>query len=162
MGKKAIEIINIDVNELINELNKAFADEWLAYYQYWIAAQVVTGLTRQAVVAELISHANDELRHAQMLAQRIIRLGGTPILDHADWSKMANCSFLAPTDPQTAAVVKQALAGERCAITVYNDIIKKIRDKDNITYQMIVSILDDELTHEDDLETLLKDMGEPQ
>ena len=64
---------------LIGLLNKAFSDEWLAYFQYWIGAKVVKGPMKEAVIAELVQHAADELRHADMLAQRIIQLGGTPV-----------------------------------------------------------------------------------
>jgi bacterioferritin len=38
-----IEIVGMDVKQLLNVLNTAFADEWLAYYQYWLGAKVVTG-----------------------------------------------------------------------------------------------------------------------
>ncbi|NLA21799.1 MAG: ferritin, partial [Candidatus Marinimicrobia bacterium] len=43
MGTKAIEILNLDANHLIDLLNRAYADEWLAYYQYWVGAKVVKG-----------------------------------------------------------------------------------------------------------------------
>lgn len=158
MGKKAREIIKIDADELINLLNKALADEWLAYYQYWIAAQVVVGITRKEVAAELNEHAGEELKHAQMLTQRIIQLGGTPILNPKDWEKTANCKFAAPTDPSTTAVLKQSIAGERCAIKVYDDMLKKLKEKDDITFQMILDIMSDELEHEEDFENLLEDI----
>ncbi|HDM42883.1 MAG TPA: ferritin, partial [Firmicutes bacterium] len=78
MGIKGREIVDMDVNGLVNLLNKALADEWLAYYQYWIGARVVKGPMRGAVVVELEEHAGDELRHAGMLVDRIMQLGGTP------------------------------------------------------------------------------------
>lgn len=34
MGTKGREIVDMDVKELIGVLNKAFSDEWLAYFQY--------------------------------------------------------------------------------------------------------------------------------
>ena len=34
MGEMAQQISNVDRKELINILNVAFAEEWLAYYQY--------------------------------------------------------------------------------------------------------------------------------
>jgi bacterioferritin len=43
MGTKGIEIVGMDVKQLLNLLNIAFADEWLAYYQYWLGAKVVKG-----------------------------------------------------------------------------------------------------------------------
>ena len=33
MGQKGKEIIEISVNEVIKDLNSAYADEWLAHYQ---------------------------------------------------------------------------------------------------------------------------------
>ena len=40
MGEMAQKISQVDRNELLNMLNVAFADEWLAYYQYWMGALV--------------------------------------------------------------------------------------------------------------------------
>lgn len=159
MGKKAQEIVKIDVKEIIHLLNKAYVDEWLAYYQYWIAAKVIVGPTRPAVEAELIDHANDELKHATMLAERIIQLGGTPVLNPKDWDKEANCKFTAPTKSDIATVLKQSIGGERCAIKVYDGMLKKLKDKDEVTFQMILDIMTDELEHENDFEMLLADIS---
>lgn len=59
MGTKGTEIVGGDAKKIVELLNKAFADEWLAYYQYWIGAQVVRGPMKGAVIAELIEHANE-------------------------------------------------------------------------------------------------------
>jgi bacterioferritin len=40
----------------------------LAYYQYWLGAKVVKGPMKEAVIAELLQHATDELRHAGLVA----------------------------------------------------------------------------------------------
>ena len=64
MGTKGREIVGMDVEQLLKLLNMAFADEWLAYYQYWLGAKVVKGPMKEAVIAELLQHATDELRHA--------------------------------------------------------------------------------------------------
>ena len=79
MGTKGREIVGMDVEQLLKLFNMAFADEWLAYYQYWLGAKVVKGPMKEAVIAELLQHATDELRHADMVAARIIQLGGTPV-----------------------------------------------------------------------------------
>ena len=36
MGSKGREIIGMDVDELLDLLRRAYCDEWLAYYQYWL------------------------------------------------------------------------------------------------------------------------------
>ena len=74
MGQKGRSIVKMDVDELIAMLNKALADEWLAYYQYWTGAKVVKGPMKDAVIAELDLHATEELSHAELLATRIIQL----------------------------------------------------------------------------------------
>lgn len=158
MCPKGREIAGLDREKLIELLNKALADEWLAYYQYWIGAKVVTGPMRTEVVAELEEHAGDELRHAGMLVERILQLGGTPILKPEEWYKVTNCGYEAPEDPSVKAVLEQNIKGEQCAIDVYRKLAEMTKDKDPTTHPMIAEILRDEVEHEDDLQTLLKDM----
>ena len=160
MGSKGKEIVKMNINELVNELNRAFADEWLAYYQYWIGAKVVKGPMKEVVIAELIQHAGDELRHAGMLTGRIIQLGGTPILKPEDWYKMTNCGYDAPEDLSVKVILEQNIKGERCAIDGYNRLLEATRDKDPVTYNIALQILQDEIEHEEDLQSLLEDVGE--
>ena len=80
MGEMAKKIVKIDVDELIEVLNKAYAEEWLAYYQYWIGAKVAIGFERADIVGEFEEHAKEELKHAGWLADRIIQLGGVPLI----------------------------------------------------------------------------------
>ncbi len=70
MGQKGRSIVKMDVDELINLLNKALSDEWLAYYQYWIGAKVVKGPMKDAVIAELTLHATEELGHAELVIHK--------------------------------------------------------------------------------------------
>ena len=52
-GLKGRDIVGIDVGKLLELLNRALADEWLAYYQYWVGAKIAVGPMRSAVVSEL-------------------------------------------------------------------------------------------------------------
>lgn len=158
MGTKGREIVGMDVSKLIELLNKAFADEWLAYYQYWIGAKVVKGPMKEAVIAELIQHAADELRHADMISNRVIQLGGTPIIKPEDWYKMTNCGYDAPEDPAVRVILEQNIKGEQCAIDAYNRLLGATRDKDPVTYNIALQILQDEVEHEEDLQALLEDL----
>ena len=81
MGTRGREIVGIDVDKVIEMLNAAYASEWLAYYQYWLGAKLIKGPMKDAVAAELNLHATEELNHAVLVANRIIQLGGTPLLD---------------------------------------------------------------------------------
>jgi bacterioferritin len=61
MGQKGRSIVKMDVDKLINLLNKALSDEWLAYYHYWTGAKVAKGPMKDAVIAELDLHATKNL-----------------------------------------------------------------------------------------------------
>ncbi len=159
MGTRGIEIVNMDVNRVIELLNKAFADEWLAYYQYWLGAKVVAGPMKEAAIAELIEHANDELRHADMVANRIIQLGGEPLISPKQWFDATNCGYEEPKDYFVKKILEQNIKGEQCAISVYNDIIKEVSQKDHVTYNLALQILEDEVEHEEDLQSLLEDIS---
>ncbi|MDD2666242.1 MAG: ferritin-like domain-containing protein [Methanocellales archaeon] len=158
MGMKGKEIVQTDVKKLIELLNKAYADEWLAYYQYWVAAQIVRGNMKGAVTSELVEHAAEELEHAEKLSERIMQLGGTPITDMTELNERANCKYVDPSDPDSRAILKLAIEGERCAIDVYTKLLAIVKDKDPVTYHIILDILKDEVEHEDDFETVLEDI----
>ena len=158
MGTRAREIIGMNVNEIVEELNKALADEWLAYYQYWIGAKVAKGPMRGSVAAELEEHAGEELEHAGMLVERIIQLGGEPVLTPKDWYKVTHCGYETPSDHHVKKLLEQNIKGEQCAIDVYQKLTQMLKDKDLITYQMVLEILEDEIEHEEELEALVEDM----
>ena len=156
MGTKGREIVK-DVDKILTMLNKAYSDEWLAYYQYWIGAKIAAGPMKDALVAELLEHAADELRHAEMVADRIIQLGGTPVVEPKEWYTQTNCGYEAPTDPYVVKIVEQNIRGEQCAIGVYNSFQEIARDLDPVSYQIVVQILGEEVEHEEDLQSLLED-----
>ena len=136
MGMKGKEIVHragLNVRELIHALNKAYCDEWLAYYQYWIGAKVVSGMAASRLIAEMEEHAAEELEHAEMLAKRILELGGTPVLSPKEWYKESTCGYLVPEDEDSKAILAQNLQGERCAIEVYNKLLEMVKDKDLLT-----------------------------
>lgn len=158
MGTTAQAILGIDQKKVIDLLNKAYADEWLAYYQYWIGSKVLCGIMRVDIEKELQQHAEEELKHAGMLADRIIQLGGTPLLKPEEWYKNCNCRYLAPEDPDVHAILQQNIKGEQCAIRIYHKLLSLLKNKDEVTYDLILDILKDEIEHEEDLEMLKKDI----
>ncbi|MBU0512021.1 MAG: ferritin [Chloroflexi bacterium] len=158
MGTKARSIIGMDVDNLIELLNKALADEWLAYYQYWVGAKVAKGPMRGTVSAELLEHATEELGHAELLSNRILQLGGTLLLTPKDWYKMTNCGYESPEDPYVKVLLAQNIKGEQCAIEVYQHLVDLTKDTDPVTYAIVLSILADEITHEEDLQAIVEDI----
>ncbi len=161
MATKGRSIIKgIEIETVIDLLNRAYADEWLAYYQYYVESKVVKGIMKDAVIAELDQHAADELRHAGMVADRILQLGGTPILHPDMWLEKSDCGYEAPKNFDVLVILEDAIKGEQCAIDVYSRLADMTRGKDIVTYDMVSRILADEVEHEEDLVALHEDIGE--
>jgi bacterioferritin len=158
VGTLGRSLVGEDADKIIESLNKALADEWLAYYQYWIGAKVAAGPMRGAVAAELEEHATEELDHALMLVDRILQLGGTPLLAPQNWYEMTNCGYEAPEDPYVEVLLEQNIAGEQCAIEVYQKLVDFTKDADPVTYEMALQIMTDEIEHEEDLQALQEDI----
>lgn len=158
MGTKGTEIVGLDVNKLLEQLNRAFSDEWLAYYQYWLGAKIVKGPMKDAVITELEEHATEELNHALLLTNRIVQLGGTPITTPQDWYKWTNCGYDAPDDPYVETIIEQNIKGEQCAIGVYQKLMEMTAGKDPVTYNILLQILEQEVEHEEDLQSLKEDL----
>ena len=149
MAKESVKILQgkLDVESLISQLNAALAEEWLAYYQYWIGALVVEGAMRPNVQSEFEEHANEERKHAEMIAKRIIELEGVPVLDPQKWSELARC------------LLNDNVASERCAILRYQEIADFTNGKDFTTCDMAKKILAEEEEHEQDLQDYLTDIA---
>jgi len=159
MGTKGREIVGMDVNELIEMLNRAYCDEWLAYYQYWVGAKITKGPMKESVIAELEQHATEELNHALMLSTRIIQIGGTPINNPKDWYTCTNCGYDAPDDPYIGSVLEQNIMSEQCAIITYQKMLEITEHADPVTYSILLQILEQEIEHEEDLQSLLEDIS---
>ena len=157
MGSKGREIIGMDVDTLVDLLRRAYCDEWLAYYQYWLGAKLVKGPMKDAVGAELLLHSTEELMHADMIAVRIIQLGGTPVTKPKEWYSLTNCGYDAPDDPFVKTLLEQNIKGEQCAISTYKKLMDITKDADPVTYNMLLTIISQEVEHEEDLQSLLED-----
>lgn len=160
MARESVLILRkrIDLPELLSQLNAALSEEWLAFYQYWIGSLVVAGAMRSDVQREFEQHAMEEFEHAKMIADRIIQLEGTPVLDPLQWSILARCKYSAPLDADVLNLLKQNIAGERCAIVRYEEIASFCNNIDYTTSDIAKRIMADEEEHEQDLQDLLRDV----
>jgi bacterioferritin len=128
------------------------------YYQYWLGAKVIKGPMKDAVAAELNLHANEELNHAVLVSNRIIQLGGIPVPNPREWFDLSPCRYDSPTDPYVTVLLDQNIAGEQCAISAYKGLMDATKDKDMVSYNMALTILEQEVEHEEDLQSLKEDL----
>lgn len=160
MGKKGRAIVEVNVNQLLRDLNSAYADEWIAYFYYTWAADFVEGLCYPNVASELDRIAKDEFEHLSELAERIFELGGEPERDIEDLQKIANCKKVVfpKNERDLEGVLKAVAEAEGCAIDVYNKLIMKLSpcyERDLRTFHLIEHIMSEEIQHEEAFENLL-------
>ncbi|NPV88975.1 bacterioferritin [Coprothermobacteraceae bacterium] len=167
MGEWARKYAKGDVNKLIEMLNKAYADEWVAYFYYKAGALALKGLKGKLVADQLAEMAEDEEEHIKELADRIVQLGGTPISSWAGISQHANYPEVAfPQDPTDwKGFLKAVLEAERGAIDYYQHLIDVLTSKDAqekygigndpVTFHLIRHVLQEEMEHEEEVENLI-------
>ena len=162
MAKGSVEVLKgkIEVQKVIDLLNAALSEEWLAFYQYWVGALVVKGGQRADVIKEFNEHAQEEFQHAELIAARIIELEGTPVLSPKKWYDLARCKYSEPTDENILTVVNQNIAAERCAINRYQEIAQFTEGKDYTTCDLAKHILAEEEDHEQYLQDFIDDFNQ--
>lgn len=158
MGKKARAIVELSLKELVKDLNKAYCDEWLAFYLYSYMAQIVSGKNCRMISELLQGIAQEELEHARMLADLIIKLGDVPTATPMDLEKNANSSYTLPPKNRTDTnrMIRIVSEAEADAIEVYHRLAKRTAGKDFNSHRLILHILSEEIDHEERLENLME------
>ncbi|HHZ04381.1 ferritin-like domain-containing protein [Acetomicrobium hydrogeniformans] len=159
MAQKTRKLVEEHADKLIELLNKAYADELVAYFYYKTAALLVKGIHAKTVADQLEEIAKEEMEHSEELAERIIQLGGEPIDDWDEITKKANYPKVdIPKDRSDyESILKAVHVAEQGAIEVYADIINFLQKtaKDPVTFHVIRHIMGEEMHHEEEVETLL-------
>ncbi len=150
MGKKSTELVSMPIEEIITELNKLYCDEWLATFQYLSLATIATGKSSFMFADAIKEIAMEELHHAEEIAERILELGGTPVLMWDDVNKLANCKYPTnlPGEKDLEGMAELIRDDERCAIAGYHKMMEKVKAKDIRTYNLMMHILEEEIVHE--------------
>lgn len=156
MGRKSKEIVKANLQDVIADLNKAYADEWLAHYQYWLTAQWIRGMDGDTLRDILVQQSNDELGHAERIANRIIQLDGTPTMNPGKLLENSGCGYKEPPNDSTnlKQVIQDVLDAEACAIETYSKLAEKYRMTDVVTHELFEDLLEDEVEDEEEWERL--------
>ena len=159
MGQKGREIAKLDHKWLLNELNKAYAFEWVVHYYASLAANIVSGL-RTPVYAEIFKKAAEgELGHANRIAKRIAELGGEPPETLSEMEKLAG--FGEVSFPKNRSDIKGFvevfLKMEKHAIALYDDLANKTHGKDLVTHELAEDLLAEEVAEEEEYENMLRE-----
>lgn len=132
--------------KLIETLNSLLADELTAISQYMVHAEMCANWGYNKLHEHFEKRAFTEMRHAEKLIERILFLEGRPIVSNL---KEMHIGSEVPNQ------LNNDYALELSAITAYNNAIKLAGElNDNATRELLISILNDEDKHVDEIETL--------
>ncbi len=142
-----------DREEILRLLNASLATEWVCVLRYKRHYYMAKGVKAKVAAAEFLEHANQEAEHADLLAERIVQLGGEPELNPDLLSKNSHAQYVAGNTLKE--MVTEDLIAERIAIDSYREIIQYIGDKDPTTRRIFEDILAQEEEHADDMADIL-------
>lgn len=144
--------------EIVRALNQALAAEGLAAYRYLYLAQWVSGHGAHEAAEIFSEMAQAEWGHVSKLLERIVQLGGTPVLSPADWEKTSFDKYKAPPKDPTklSQVLEDSQASERSAISFYQELAQKTQHDDFVTFKLVTEILADEVEDEHKLATFAR------
>jgi bacterioferritin len=136
-------------SELLEMMNKAVAMEMQVSIQYMWQHVQWSGVKHFAVKEELESVAIEEMKHAEMIAERLFYLGEKPTTK--------------PTPIFVGETLREMLErdkkDEEGAIDLYKKIIKKSWDEgDHTTHRLFRQIMADEEDHHDTFTSLLEEL----
>jgi bacterioferritin len=145
-----------DRDTVLKLLNDSLATEIVCVLRYRRHYFMARGIHSQSVADEFLAHSNEELGHADQIAERIVQLGGEPDLAPDSLTKRSHAEYIEGTT--LADMIKENLVAERIAIDSYRDFVRYLSDRDPTTRRMMESILAVEEEHADDLADLLQVM----
>lgn len=138
--------MSTDNAEIIKELSVAYSME-LETVQNYIANSVnLDGVRSDVIKKALAADIQEELGHAQTLANRIKTIGGVA---PGSLSLTRGQTFLQPPEDTTdvVAVIKGVIEAEEAAIAQYNKIIRLTDGTDYVTQDMAIALLSGEEEH---------------
>jgi bacterioferritin len=141
--------------KVIEVLNKARAMELQAIHQYMNQHYNLDDLDYGELAAKLKLIAIDEMRHAEMFAERIKELGGEPVTGHDGTVKKGQAvEGVFPFDANL----------EDHTIEVYNEFLLVCRENgDSISMKIFEEIIDEEQLHYnyfDNVDNHIKKLGD--
>ncbi len=142
-----------DREAVIKLLNEALATEIVCTLRYRRHYFMARGIHAATVAAEFREHADEELGHADQIAERIVQLGGEP--DFSPMTLLARSHAEYVEGRSLLDMIKENLVAERVAIDSYREMLLYVGEDDPTTTRMLAAILAVEEEHADELSDLV-------
>jgi ferritin-like protein len=145
-----VEKTGINVEQLLKLLVDNAAAELTTFYYYTILRVNLIGLEGEGIKEIAETARIEDRNHFEALVPRIYELGGKLPESMKDFHDCSACPPAAlPKDPTNIKEMLTVLVNaERCAVKGYTNICNLTAGKDHRTYDLALSILNEEIEHE--------------
>jgi len=144
---------------VLKMLNDALATEIVGSLRYRRHHFMARGIDGRSTADEFLIHANEQVAHSDLIADRIVQLGGEPDFSPNSLAARSHGEYVPGTS--LADMIREDLVAERIAIDGYRDFITYLGDKDPTTSDMLKGFLAMEEAHASKLSELLPGAATP-
>jgi bacterioferritin len=135
-------------------LNAALATQIVCMLRYRRHHFMARRLTSSRIADEFLVHADEELANADIIAERIVQLGGEPDFAPETLKRRSHAEYIAATS--AVEMVRESLVAQRIAITGLRGLIEYLSKNDPPTRRILEGIMGIEEAHADELLDLLE------
>jgi ferritin-like protein len=148
--REMVEKAGVDVDHLVDLLVKNAAAELTTFYYYTILRINLIGLQGEGIKEIAETARIEDRNHFEALVPRIYELGGKIPSDMVEFHNISGCPpARLPQDPtDITAMLTVLVEAERCAVRQYTHVCNLTAGKDHRTYDLSLSILNEEIQHE--------------
>ena len=136
----------MDKSKILEKLNDCLRHEWTGVAQYAQAGFVVAGLWREVYSKMFFDSASESFGHAKLVGEKIVALGGIPVVDRNPVKQTQDLSEL----------LNLALEFESKAVKLYTEALS-LAEGDRALEVFLENILDEEQDGVDELTRILRD-----
>ena len=150
-------IKGIEVQEIIDTLDSFHALSWVVALFCLGLKNRLEGQAAFLLSKELEDKAQQSMKHAKKLAERIAELGGTETADPTEFVMLSPLKrFSMPSSNSNVnEILSYILEVEQTIIRTYGNFLHRIKDRDDVTYHVLREILEHEIRRESEIESVL-------
>jgi ferritin-like protein len=145
-----------EIQEIIDALDSFHTQSWVVVH---LSLALKDRLERQAssLSKELEVKAQESMKHAKKLAERISELGEIDTCNSTEFPMLSplNRFYMPSSGSNVNVILSHILELEQSTIRTYDDFLYGIKDKDYITYHVLREILEDKVRRESEMESIL-------
>lgn len=142
------------VIELLNEALATQLVNMLRYKRHYFTA---SGMNSESIKEDFSRHALDEQSHADVIAHRIVQLGGEPNFSPDGLLGRSHCEYVEGIS--LVDMIREDLIAARIGIDSYRDMIMYVGNEDPTTRRLFEDVLAKEESHAEELASLLKEFN---